>query len=246
MSAIEEQQAVYVLNRRPYQETSLLIDVFSLNFGRFSLLAKGAMRKSSGWSALLQPFRSLLIAWSGRSSLKTLRSVDVPSHPYGLASNYLFSAYYINELVQKLLPENEANELVFASYVECLTHLSARQDLQRTLRKFEYQLLEELGLLPDFKRDLEGRSIVASKRYRLLLQQGFDLVRSDLIQDMRFFTIKGRVIELLDDGSAFESPCWSGEDYLQAKQLMRCLIDDALGGQFIKSRELFRAVKYKE
>ena len=245
MNGVKEQQAVYVLNRRAYQESSLIIDVFSLNYGRFSAVAKGAMRKGNVWSASLQPFCPLLLSWSGRSSLKTLRSVDMPGASYNLSSNYLFSGYYLNELVTKLLPENEVSETVFSSYVSSLVQLSEGRDLQRTLRSFEHVLLQELGVLPDFTHDIQGKPIRSEGLYRLIFQQGFEAVESSVIASKGSLTIAGNVIRLLDGKALDVSSVWSEGDYMQAKSLMRCLVDDALGGQVIKSRELFKSLKYK-
>jgi len=245
MSMIEEQQAVYVLNRRPYQESSLLVDVFSLNFGRLTLIAKGGLRKGSAWSALLQPFQALLLSWSGRSSIKTLRSVDVPSQPYKLRANYLFSAYYLNELVLKLVPDNEPSPGVFSNYVDCLDQLAEGQDLQRCLRKFEYLLLSELGLLPDFEHDIYGHKIQKDQGYKFLSQQGFEGVGKASSNLGSVFIISGKAISLISTLDIVNGSTWQKEEYLKAKQLMRYLVDDALGGQVIKSRELFRPIKFK-
>jgi DNA repair protein RecO (recombination protein O) len=244
MNLAKEQQAVYVLNRRPYQESSLLVDIFSLNYGRFTVVAKGAMRRGNAWAAVLQPFQPLLISWSGRSSLKTLRTVDVPSAPYKLSANYLFSAYYLNELILKLLPENEINETVFAGYLRCLTELAEAKDLQQSLRVFEYTILRDLGLLPDFEMDIHGNRIDRQSSYHLIPQNGFELVDASYVGSDNRLVIKGSVLLSLNEGDGYSFKNWSREEYLQAKQLMRCLIDEAVGGQPIKSRELFKPVKY--
>lgn len=244
MSMVKEQEAVYILNRRPYQETSLLVDIFSLNYGRFTAVAKGAMRKGNEWSSCLQAFQPLLISWSGRSTLKTLRSVDVPCAAYRLSSSYLFSAYYLNELLIKLLPENEVNETIFAAYVSCLTRLSELDNIQHSLRSFEIIVLEELGMLPDFSYDIDGNQISNDCEYQLLYQQGFKAI-DRLNDNRRTFCTSGRVIGLLRHTSDEPSKQWQRNDYLQAKHLMRCLVDDALGGQTIKSRELFKPIKFE-
>jgi DNA repair protein RecO (recombination protein O) len=245
MSITKEEQAVYVLNRRPYQESSLLVDVFSLHYGRFTVIAKGAMRKGSSWSALLQPFQPLLISWSGKSSLKSLRAIDVPSTPYRLSSTYLFSGYYLNELIVKLLPENEVNESIFVAYLESLTQLADLKDIQQTLRKFEIKILEELGLLPDFKYDSFGNRIVSGSNYKLIFQQGFELVSDEDLSASSVLLLDGKVIQALGNEQTNDLAAWSRAEFSQAKKLMRCLIDDALGGQEIKSRELFKPLKFK-
>lgn len=239
-----DQQAVYILKRRAYQETSLIIDVFSLNYGRFSLVAKGAMRKRSQWSALLQPFQSLLVSWTGRSTLKTLVSAEAPSQPFKLNSAYLFSAYYLNELVIKLLPESEPNSEVFEAYVNALCSLNDKHDIQLTLRHFEYLTLKDVGQLPDFFYDTDNQSIIAEQQYFLGQREGFECANTTMSAPSGQQIISGRILCLMRSGQAANQSSWLKDDYRQAKFLMRVLIDSALGGQEIKSRELFRQLKF--
>ena len=71
-------QPAYILHSRPYRDTSLLLEVFTAEHGRISLVGKGARRRSRGGSnaALLQPFSPLLVSFSGRSDLKNLTQVE--------------------------------------------------------------------------------------------------------------------------------------------------------------------------
>ena len=108
-------EAVYVLNRRVYKESSLILDVFSLNYGRLSIIANGALKSKKAWSAMLQVFQPLLIVWAGRSSLKTLVSIEAPSKAMTLSGNRLFSAYYLNELLLKLVPQDQGESVSFNS-----------------------------------------------------------------------------------------------------------------------------------
>lgn len=48
-------QRCFVLHRRPYSESSLILDVFSEEYGRITLMAKGARSKRSNLKGALQP-----------------------------------------------------------------------------------------------------------------------------------------------------------------------------------------------
>lgn len=72
-------QRCFVLHRRPYSESSLILDVFSEEYGRLTLIAKGARSKRSNLKGALQPFTPLLLKWSGNSSMKTLRQAEAIS-----------------------------------------------------------------------------------------------------------------------------------------------------------------------
>ncbi|MGL4455418.1 MAG: DNA repair protein RecO, partial [Plesiomonas sp.] len=69
-------QRGFVLHARPYSETSLMLDVFTEDQGRMRILAKGARSRRSNLKGCLQPFTPLLLRWSGRGEVKTLRSAE--------------------------------------------------------------------------------------------------------------------------------------------------------------------------
>ena len=89
-------QPAFILHRRDWQNSSLILDILTLDYGRLSLLAKGGKRSKS--QALLQPFYQLVVSWSGRSDLKTLTSIDGNLIPVG-ESRYL-PMLYVNELTR--------------------------------------------------------------------------------------------------------------------------------------------------
>ena len=66
----------FVLHRRAYRESSLLLEVFSRDYGRLGLLARGVRNSRSRRTALLQPFVPLQMAWSGRGELPVLSQVE--------------------------------------------------------------------------------------------------------------------------------------------------------------------------
>ena len=59
------QEPGYVIHRRLWRETSLQVDVFTLNYGRVDLIARGANTRKSPLKAQLQPFQPLLLDWVG-------------------------------------------------------------------------------------------------------------------------------------------------------------------------------------
>ena len=61
-------QSAFILHRRPYRNTSVLLEVFSQERGRLGLVARGAAAPKSRLTGLLQPFAPLLLSWSGAVS----------------------------------------------------------------------------------------------------------------------------------------------------------------------------------
>jgi len=141
-----ERQAAYVLHSRPYRDTSALVDLFSLEYGRVSVVCRGVRRPNSKIRSVLQPFVPLHVNWQGRNDLKTLTTVESTGHNGLLAGQALICALYANELLQKLLEVFDPHPKLYVYYQYLLTAL-AEGDIEIPLRIFEYQLLKELGVL---------------------------------------------------------------------------------------------------
>ena len=60
-------QRGFVLHRRPYSETSLLVDLFTEETGRLTVIAKGARAKRSAWKSVLQPLRHYFYVGQGKA-----------------------------------------------------------------------------------------------------------------------------------------------------------------------------------
>jgi len=105
---IDGQQA-YVLHSYPYSETSLVVDVFSRDHGRVPLLARGARRPRSALRGLLMAFQPLELGWFGGGEVKTLAKVEWLGGVPLLSGRCLMLGYYMNELLVKMLPREDAH-----------------------------------------------------------------------------------------------------------------------------------------
>ena len=66
----------FLLHQRPYGNTSVIAEMFTLENGRISVIARGAKKPKSKFFGVLSPFSKLRITYRGRSELKTLTNVD--------------------------------------------------------------------------------------------------------------------------------------------------------------------------
>lgn len=244
MADIVENEAAYVLHRRPFKESSLIVDIFSVVHGRVSILVKGALSSKKQLAARLQAFQPLLLSWSGRSELKTLRAVEVPSNGFHFQGKTLFSAYYLNELVLNLLPVQDPQPALFGFYAECLSGLRDNSALEANLRRFEYRLLHQLGLAPDLDRDVNGEQLSRDSNYRLSSGGGFVRVGVTAAPNSTLPTgvITGHSLlelsTLVYEGDPVAT--LSNQTKRELKALMRTLIDANLNGRTLKSREMMK------
>ncbi|MDC1286272.1 DNA repair protein RecO [Gammaproteobacteria bacterium] len=218
-------QASFILRRREWRNSSLILDIFTREHGCVRVLAKGARRRSE--QAPYQPFVMLSINWSGRHELKTLTGIEGQVLPIA-EENYL-GLLYANELIAAMLPPGEANPNVFAAYLSLLQHAVVKLDESR-LRIFELEMMQCLGYFPDLYTDaVSGQPIHADLRYQFVVNGGFVSCAENAPDSVSGHTVVG----------------WCRGDYQQesvlrlAKSALRSTIDFNLQGKTLKSREVY-------
>src|SRR3989344_2269062 len=135
-------EPAFVLHTRPYRNTSLLVELFTERHGLVSVVARSARGPTSRYKGGLQPFSPLLVDWIGRSELKTLGNVEFSSCPSRLGGDALLCAFYLNELLLRLLHHEDAHPVLYATYQETLSILPQADKREVQLRYFELTLLE--------------------------------------------------------------------------------------------------------
>lgn len=141
-----DQQPGFVLHSYPWRETSLILEVFTRDHGRVALVARGAKRPTSQFRGLLSPFCPLAVSWSGKGEVKTLVRLEWLGGMVPLRGEALLSAFYVNELLVRLLARGDAHESLFGAYVEALRVLALEGVAHEAgLRGFELDLLADIG-----------------------------------------------------------------------------------------------------
>ena len=140
-----DNEAAYILHTRSYRETSLLVEVFTYQHGRLTVVAKGIKNSKKRARGLLQPFVPLSISCSGRGELLTLKEFDPRGSIPFLKGTSLVSGFYINELLMRLLHRWDPHQQLFETYELTLRQLDLTEDPQPILRLFEKSLLKALG-----------------------------------------------------------------------------------------------------
>ena len=116
-----EGEAAFILHTRSYKESSLLVELFTLNYGRVSAVARISKKISSRSRGIYQPFIPLkLDLVQGRGSLWTLNDARMQRHAYILDEQKLLCAMYVNELMVNLVKTHESAPKLFASYIKTM------------------------------------------------------------------------------------------------------------------------------
>lgn len=223
-------QRAFILHTRSYSESSLLVDLFVESAGKITVLAKGARRKRSSLKGVLQPFTPLIVQYSGQGEIKTLRQVEAMSLALPLISISLYSAFYLNELLHRVLIAETDMPTLFEHYLHSLQQLAKQVPAENVLRSFELVLLENLGYHVDFFHcSATGDDIVTSMNYQFQTEKGFI---SSLLQNSTSFT--GEQVLALG-----YRQFGNQETLRAAKRFTKMALKPYVGAKPFKSRELF-------
>lgn len=216
-------QPAYILQQRKYRETSLIVEVFTRDFGRLSILAKGVRKPKSKTAGLFRPFTPILLSYIGRAELKILTHIESASvtELNGLA---LYSGFYVNELIGRFLHKFDPHPEVFTLYQQCISELADTASIEPVLRMFELQLLKFIGYAPQLSYDFQlNLPVQAGKRYLFDIENGpYEAEPGDF---------QGSALLALETGIFLDQQTLSG-----AKKIMRSIIDFHLQGKPLQSR----------
>lgn len=224
----------YILHQRSYRETSLIIDLFSREYGKLALVAKGVKRPKSGIRAFVQTHQRLNVAWTGTGELGTLTAIEGNGEPLNINGRRMMAAFYLDELLMRLLHRHEGHPELFDAYDNSLKKLDRKESEQAAVRGFEVQLLKSLGygLVLDHDADT-GAKIEPEKEYYYRINHGPVAVAP---QEMNYIKISGRALNALDRNH------YEDEDSMtEAKILIHHVLKPHLGPRPLASRELYRA-----
>jgi len=231
-------QPAYVLHSYPFRETSLIVEIFSRDFGRMALLARGARRPRSAIRGLLMAFQPLELGWAGKGEVLTLMKAEWQGGQPLLAGEALFCGYYLNELLMHLLPREDAHEQLFAHYTKMLARLASDPSgkaREADLRSFEKALLQELGYGLTLNHDNAGNPIQAEAFYTYRMEQGPVCLEHD---EAAAQVVIGKT--LLDlEAEDFSNP----RSRYESKALMRTLMAYYLAGKELETRKIFKELQ---
>lgn len=221
----------FLLHAHPYSETSLVLDVFSREHGRLAILARGARRPRSALRGVLIGFQLLELGWFGGGEVKTMAKAEWCGGAPLLQGRCLLLGYYLNELLLKLLPREDAHPALFDSYAEAVGALANGAADAPELRRFEKVLLKEIGYGLTFGYDANGAPVQPEQHYSYFVERGLVAVESEKSGGLM---LVGKT--LLDmDADDYRDP----RTLAESKLLMRQLVAHQLGGQALQSRRVF-------
>lgn len=241
----------FILHHRPFRDSSVIAELWTREHGRLTAFAHGARRGSAARAAgariaALQPFRALLLSWSGRGEAPQLTGAEpAPICAPPPAAAHLLSAFYLNELVLKLTTRHDPHPQLFDEYELALAQLAPGTAAQWPLRRFELRLLQLIGYGLSLATEADtGQPVLAEALYCLRPgMHGVVRVQARGVAEPSppagaGPAVQGRVLLQLAAGAALEREA----DLRQARRLLRAALDHCLEGRALATREVARAM----
>jgi DNA repair protein RecO (recombination protein O) len=239
--------SAFLLHRKPFRESAQWVSLFTYEFGKLAAIYRPSRKR--GLLKNLAPFQALVIEVSGDGDLQTLCQAEDPFPPATLTGTACYAAFYLNELLYRLLPLQEPQPRLFGDYAVALTRLSEQRNTEPCLREFEASLLNELGYGLDLQPGELSDSAVAKTEAEAAAYAAdgwfFDVAEGRVVSSGSHSARKSdsaaRRIGPLDYAhlSAAASRDWTVDGaLLTAKKLHRARIDHVLEGRPLQSRNI--------
>ncbi len=226
-------ERAFLVHRRAWRETSAILELFTREHGRVAVVARGARRPRSALRPALAPFQPLLVSWSGRGEMGTLRAAEACPGAGPIAGDALLSGLYLNELLLRLTHRHDPHPELFDAYAGAVAALAGPEPLESTLRLFEKRMLEAIGYGMVLDREADsGAPVVREQRYAYRADHGPAPAGSAPVDAVE---VSGATLLAL----ASEGPL-DLQAQREAKRLMRHVLGKHLGDRPLASRALFR------
>lgn len=149
MSEIVKTEAV-VLSKMNYGDSSSIASLFTEDFGKLSVIVKGARSPKSKYGKIVDPLNYLSVVLYKKESreLQLLSGADTIEHFPSIKNdlNKLEYAYAVVELIKNLLAEHEVSRKIFRGMVKILSRLnSVDENPEVTFGRFFIFFLKEIG-----------------------------------------------------------------------------------------------------
>ena len=207
-----------------------MAEMFTLDNGRISVIARGAKKPKSKFFGILSPFSKLRITYRGRSDLKTLTNVDKEDIFSNSFSKLSYTLLYINELLIKILPQGATQSELFNLYDKFLIEVKSTEEIDIVLRKFELDLLEMLGYGINFLSEVDsGLGIDQNRFYDFVPELGFKESPNGIFEGNEIISISKLEFQNINKK--------------KFKSLTTMAINYSLDGGDLKSRQIFKTLK---
>ncbi|GAB4222212.1 MAG: DNA repair protein RecO [Francisella sp.] len=216
----------YIIHQRKYRENSLLVHIFTREFGKISAVMNASKKKINLYQPLVKLKGDIRLA-KNHDGLAKIYNIELMESFYQKSYINLLSLQYINELIYLLLSYSHEEAVLFDKYDFILKNINDT-NYKYLLRMFELELLNSLGrgIYPNV--DIDGE-LIQDETFYTILPEGF---KKSFGLDKNI--ILGRSIKKINQPINF----WTSEDLKAISRVTKVCIDSVLAGRQLESRKL--------
>lgn len=156
------------LKKTPMGEADLMVTIFSREWGKLRVMAKGARRSTSKLVGHLEPLTRVKLSLAQGRSMDLITQAQMMGNfdrlKNGLAA--ITKGLYVAELLDGFGSEANPNQPLYHLAVETLEYIGQNPGSEWPLRFFELQLLRVSGLMPELYRCVECRRPLSAGEHR--------------------------------------------------------------------------------
>src|SRR5438874_7775455 len=172
---VKESEAI-VLRTYPFRESDLLVTLFTRLEGKVRGVARAAKKSRKRFGGALEPLTYVKVTYEDRErqELARLDACEVIESPLTTEVSYprLVALGHVAELLDELLPDREASDVVFRLAVTVIKHLR-REDIWLPVTYFQLWMARLMGYLPELSECLNcGRTLNGSRAFFHALADG--------------------------------------------------------------------------
>ncbi|QQG41143.1 MAG: DNA repair protein RecO [Candidatus Woesebacteria bacterium] len=162
-----------VLARRNFGEADRILVIFSRNFGRLSLLARGIRKPKSRKRGHLEVFSLINFQATTGRGLDYITEVEMIDDFKDIRTslNKVSLAYYFAEIVGRITHDGETNVDLYNLILGYLNQLKKTKKLKDLRMNFIYSLLTTLGFWPKGKTLTDADQILEETIERKVFSQ---------------------------------------------------------------------------
>jgi DNA repair protein RecO (recombination protein O) len=139
-----------VIRTTDYSETNKIVTIYTREWGKVGVMARGAKKTNSRLAAITQPFSYGYYLVQTGSGLGSLQQGEMISSMRSIREDIVLTAYasYVLELTDKCTEEKKPNPYLFELLLQTLKYMDEEYDLDILIHIFEMKMLNSLGLYP--------------------------------------------------------------------------------------------------
>lgn len=186
-----------VIRVNDYGETNKIVTIYTREWGKVGVMARGAKKPNSRLAAITQPFTyGYYLIQTGRG-LGGLQQGEIISSMKAIKEDIFLTAYasYIAELTDKSTEDRKSNPYLFELFYQILNYINEGLDPEVITLIYEMKMVNTLGLYPV----LDKCSVCGCTegRYSFSIREGGLLCHRCVEKDPYRFDISQAAIKLL-------------------------------------------------